>query len=88
MPVAVKVTGLPARPAEVAVRVLGPAVVPRVQLPTVAMPLAFVVCSAPVTVPPPEAAANDTATPCTGLLVASRTITEGGAATAVPVVAD
>ena len=42
---AVKVSGLPARPADVAVIVLlfVPAVEPRVQLPTVTMPEAFVV---------------------------------------------
>src|SRR5205085_2398979 len=78
VPVAVNVTGLPVRPAALAVRVLAPAVVPRVQVPTVAMPLEFVVCSAPVTLPPPDAGANVTLTPCTGLLLASRTITEGG----------
>src|SRR5207249_10737655 len=87
VPVAVKVTGLPARPVDVAVSVLEPAVVPRVQLPTLAIPLASVVCSAPVTLPPPDAGANVTPTPCTGLLLASRTITDGGLATAVPVVA-
>src|SRR5256885_2966214 len=87
VPVAVKVTGLPERPAAAAVSVLVPAVVPRVQLPTVAMPLAFVVCSAPVMLPPPDAGANVTPTPCTGLLLASRTITDGGVRTAVPVVA-
>src|SRR5512134_2086921 len=38
--VAVKVTGLPVSPAEVACRVLAPATVPSVQLVTVAMPLA------------------------------------------------
>src|SRR5205807_2646100 len=63
VPVAVNVTGLPVRPAALAVRVLAPAVVPRVQVPTVAMPLEFVVCSAPVTLPPPDAGANVTLTP-------------------------
>jgi len=43
VPVAVNVTGLPARVPEVAVKVFAPAVLPRVQLPTVAIPLAFVV---------------------------------------------
>ena len=88
VPVAVKVTGLPASPVDVAVRVLGPAVVPRVQLPTVAIPLAFVVWVSPVPEPPPEATAKVTLTPATGLLFASRTITDGGVVTAVPAVAD
>ena len=43
VPVAVNVTGLPVRPADVAVSVLAPAVVARVQLPTRAMPFASVV---------------------------------------------
>src|SRR2546422_3533434 len=42
VPVAVNVTGLPVRPVAVAVSVLVPAVVPSVQLPTVAKPLALV----------------------------------------------
>ena len=89
VPVAVNVTGLPARPAEVAVRVsrLLPAVVPSVQLPTAAIPPASVVAPAPVTLPLPAAAANVTATPGTGLPNWSRTLTEGGVATAVLTVA-
>ena len=51
-----------------AVSVLAPAVVPRVQLPTVAIPAAFVVAEAPVTVPPPETTVKLTTTPETGLL--------------------
>src|SRR5437588_76636 len=43
VPVAVKVTGLPERDPEVAVKVLSPAVALNVQLPTVATPLALVV---------------------------------------------
>jgi len=66
-PVAVKVIGLPARLPEVAVSVLAPAVWPSVQLPTVAMPLAFVVGLRPVAEPPPEATAKVTAMPETGL---------------------
>ena len=69
VPVAVKVSGEPVRPGLVAVSVLAPAVVPSVQLPTVAMPDALVVADAPVTEPPPEATAKVTATPATGLLV-------------------
>src|ERR1700739_5024574 len=88
MPVAVNVTGLPVRVPEVAVRVLVPAVVPRVQLVTAAIPLAFVVTAVVgFTVPPPDATANVTLTPATGLLDASRTITAGGVVTAVPTVA-
>ena len=66
---AVNVRGPPVSPAEVAVRVLllPPAVVPRIQEPTVATPDAFVVCELPVTEPPPVAAANVTETPATGL---------------------
>ena len=84
MPVAVKVTGEPLRPALVAVSVLGPGVAPSVQLPTVAMPEALVVAAAPVTEPPPEATAKVTATPETGLLLASVTSTLGGTVTGVP----
>ena len=43
VPAAVNVTGLPEREPEVAVNVFGPAVALRVQLPTVATPLALVV---------------------------------------------
>src|SRR5712691_9483931 len=86
-PVAVKVTGLPLSPGEVAVSVLAPAAVPRVQLPTVAMPLAPVVWVAPVMLPLPAAAANVTETPDTGFPFASRTTTDGAVATAVFTVA-
>ena len=60
MPVAVKVTGEPVRPVLVALSVFVPAVVPRVQLPTVAMPEAFVVAEPPVIEPPPDATAKVT----------------------------
>jgi hypothetical protein len=51
------------------------------------MPLPLVVTGVEgLTVPPPEATANVTATPATGLLNWSRTITAGGVATAVPTV--
>ena len=43
VPVALKGTGLPLKPVEVAVSVFAPAVALSVQLPTVATPLAFVV---------------------------------------------
>jgi hypothetical protein len=91
VPVALKVTGLPAMPvpAAVAVSVLVPALEPSVQLSTVAIPLAFVVTAVVgFTVPPPEPTANVTAPPATGLPLASRTITEGGEPTGVPTVAD
>src|SRR5207249_10675247 len=63
--VAVNVTGLPVRPAELAVRVSPPVVLPSVQLPTVAMPLPLVVWPAPVMLPVPGPAptATRTATP-------------------------
>ena len=88
VPVAVNVTGEPVSPADVAVRVLLPAVVPSVQLVTAAIPLAFVaIAVVGTTVPPPDATAKVTFTPLTGLLLASRTMTEGATATAVPAVA-
>lgn len=52
-PVALKVTGLPARPATVAVTLLGPATVPSVQLVSVAKPVAFVLTVVGVIEPPP-----------------------------------
>src|SRR5207302_1466598 len=88
VPVAVKVTGLPARDPDVAVSVFEPAVALNVQLPTVAMPLPLVVWLAPVIVPFPGATANVTATCATGFPFASFTITDGGVLTAVPAVAD
>ncbi len=75
------------RPLQVAVSVLAPAVVPRVQLPTVAMPEALVVAEAPVTEPPPAVAAKVTVTPGQTLLCESLTITLGAVATAEPTVA-
>src|SRR5438477_9508214 len=60
VPVALKVTGLPLKPAEVAVSVFGPAVALSVQLPTVATPLALVSELPPVIVPFPGATANVT----------------------------
>ncbi len=88
VPVAVNRTGLPVRPVAVAVSVFAPAVVPRVQEVTAAMPLAFVSTAVVgLTVPPPVATAKVTDWPATGLPLASRTITDGGVATAVPTVA-
>jgi len=88
VPVALKGTGLPLKPVEVAVSVFAPAVALSVQLPTVATPLALVVWLAPVIVPFPGATANVTATSATGFPFASLTITDGGDVTAVPAVAD
>src|SRR5438876_405453 len=89
VPVAVKVTGLPVSPVAVAVSEFGPAVGPSVHDVTAAIPLLPVVTGVVgLTVPPPDAAANVTLTPPTGLPFASRTITEGATGTAVPAVAD
>ena len=88
VPAAVNVTGEPARLPLVAVIVLDPTVVPRVQLPTVAMPLEFVAVDNPVAKPPPVATANVTDTPETGLPFASFIMTLGAVAALVPTVAD
>src|SRR5206468_2262366 len=83
------VAEVPGNPVAGGVSVFGPAVVPSVQDVTAAMPLLPVVTGAVgLPVPPPDATANVTATPATGLLFASRTITEGSTATAEPAVAD
>ena len=78
------VTGLPDNEPEVAVSVLPPAVVPRVQLPTAAIPLPSVVWVAPVTLPLLGPGANVTDTPETGLPNGSVTITDGAIGTALP----
>ena len=89
IPVAVNVTGLPESPDAVAVSVFVPAVVPSVQLVTEAIPLELVVTAlVGTTVPPPEATANVTLTPETGLLFTSLTITLGAVLTAAPAVVD
>src|SRR5207302_195329 len=88
VPVAVKVTGLPASDADVAVQVFAPAVALTVHPPRSAALLASVVWLPPAIVPPPGATAHVTATPTTGFPFASLTITDGGALTAVPAVAD
>src|SRR5438309_1581164 len=80
-PVAWNFTVSPVIPDTVAISVLLP--LPTVQLPTVAMPLVFVVGLAPVTLPPPDSAANATAAPETRLLYWSRTCTAGRTATGV-----
>lgn len=86
MPVAVKVADPDPL---VAVRVFDPAEVPRIQLPTVAIPLASVVVVPMVTEPPPEATANVTLSPLIGVeSLEFVTLTLGGVATAAPTVAD
>src|ERR1043166_2095481 len=91
-PEAVKVIGLPPRLPELAVSVLllVPADGPSVQLVSVAIPLLLVLIVAGLAgleLPPPPVTVKTTATPETGLLLASVTLTEGGALTAVPTVA-
>src|SRR5207248_595920 len=81
--------GLPASVPDAAVRVLGPATVPSVHDATAATPSAPVVTGlVGLTLPPPVPGANVTPTPATGLPNWSRTITDGGTATAVPTRAD
>src|SRR4051812_17405674 len=85
VPVAVKVAlALP----DEATSVLAPVVVPSVQLPTAALPLAAVVGVATVTDPPPVATVNVTAAPLIAVLPESTTVTSGGIATAVFATAD
>src|SRR5437667_5343870 len=90
VPSAVKVTGLPVipDPAAGAMSVYVTTAVLSVRLPTVAIPLPFVVWVPPVTLPLPGAGANVTVTLATGLPAPSRTITDGGEATALPAGAD
>lgn len=88
VPVAVKVTGDPVSDPLAAVSAFDPAVGPSVQLPTVAIPFEPVVADNPVPEPPPVATAKVTATPLTGLLFTSFTMTLGGVVTAVSTVAD
>ncbi len=76
-PVALKVTGLPVRPEAVAVMVLVPAAVSRVQLPTVATPSLAEFWTRPPAEPLPAVIAKVTATPETALLSRSATLTEG-----------
>jgi hypothetical protein len=90
VPVAVNVTGLPERPLTAAVTVFVPAVVPSVHVVSAATPDASVVTVLPVTgdvVPLPAVVVKVTTTPCTGLLFASRTVTDG-AVSVVPTVPD
>src|ERR1043166_2675920 len=92
VPEALKETGLPVRPVDVAVTVLlsVPLAAPTTQLVAVAIPEAFVLTvegPAGVTVPPPALTANVTNTLCFGFPPESVTLTEGGSATAVLTVA-
>jgi hypothetical protein len=90
VPVAVNVSGLPAKTPDVAVSVLEPAVVPSTHELKAAMPDAFETTVLPLgdeIEPPPVATANTTLTPDTGLLLASRTKTDGAVATALPAIA-
>jgi hypothetical protein len=77
------VSGEPESPVAEAVMVFDPPVLPRIQLPTVAIPLASVVWLAPVSEPPPLATEKVTRTPLTTFLFASVTRTLGGMETAV-----
>jgi hypothetical protein len=93
VPDAVNVTGLPVGTAAAAVTELlsVPTADPRVQLESVAMPfapVAMVAGLAGLVLPPPLATVNVTFTPLLGFPKASVTTTEGGAATAVLIVAD
>src|SRR5260370_98705 len=86
---AVPAPGLPVRPRPGALPVCVPAVGPSAQPLRAALPLALVATGAVgLTLPPPEATANVTAIPATGLFPASVTRRAGGVATAVPAVAD
>src|SRR5438876_1076563 len=82
--------GLPARLPDVAVSVFVPADVPSVHERSVAMPAPSVGTVVPVAgfvEPPPPVTSNFTPTPATGFPLASRTITDGAVATALPAVA-
>ena len=86
VPLAVKVTGDPPRPATVAVSVLAPALAPSVQLVRVATPFVSLATVPGLRLPPPAVTANVTVVPLTGLPYTSVTRTEGGAATGALVV--
>ena len=88
MPVAVKVNGEFIKPETVAVKELLPAVVPKVQEVTLAIPEPLVATLVAPKVPPPLAMAKVTVTPETTLPPESFTITEGTVETALPAVAD
>ena len=82
VPVAVTVTGDPLKLPLVAVSVLAPDVVPKVQAGLVAMPaLSVVTALVDANEPPPVATAKVTDTPLTALPCASVTFTDGAAVT-------
>lgn len=81
MPLAVKTMGV--SPVAPACSVLGPAALPRVHEPTVAIPVAPVVEVAPVIEPPPPVTLQVTVAPATPLPSASTTCTAGSCATGV-----
>ena len=88
VPVAVKVMGEPLRLPLVALSVLAPAVVPKVQAGLVAIPaLSVVTAVVEANEPPPVATAKVTDTPLTALPCASVTLTDGAVVTAVATVA-
>src|SRR5207247_11166571 len=75
--------------ASLAVSVFVPFVVPSVQEAAAAIPFPPLHAALPIlTLPLPAAGANVTVTPCTGLPLASCTITDGGELTALPAGAD
>src|SRR5687768_6130558 len=82
VPVAVKVTGLPAMPGDAATSRFTPG--PSTQDPSVATPSASVTGVAPVTCPPPSVSVKVTGTSGTGTPPTPVTITDGGVATAAP----
>src|SRR3954462_2766424 len=83
VPVALKVTGLPAKPIVVAVSVLPPAVLPSLQVLSRAIPCGLVVWEGPVMLPPPVATAKVTPTLASAFPAASVTLTVGRAITFV-----
>jgi hypothetical protein len=78
---AVTVNVIDVRPVVVAMSVFVPGEAPSVQLPMVAMPDVFVVCVAPVAVPPPDATVKVTPAPKTGAPELDVTFTLGSADT-------
>jgi len=86
VPVALKVTGDPESPVDVAVTVFVPDVVPNVRI-VDALPSAPVVAEVADSDPLPAVTANVTPTPLTGLLFASLTTTTKRLASVVPTVA-
>jgi hypothetical protein len=84
-PVALKVTGDPDSPVEVAVTLFSPAVAPKVRT-VEAFPSAPVVVEVTDRDPLPDAMANVTPTPLTGFPLMSVTLTTKGSAKALPTI--